>query len=163
MCTSNCGRHRLYHCFLMSMLSCIVYYFEYKLICRFVCVWLSPVRASSMIHTNAWKVIVRYAFLTNIPRLSSMSHCINEANGFFLCGNMCIGCYFSQIINERFGEETRWCMCWTFLFLSFFSVALVSVLRGHSVFSSQPQWPMTFDWTFLIQHLYFVCIIPAII
>ena len=74
----------------MPMLSYIVYYFEYKLICRFVYVWLSPVRASSMIHTNAWKVIVRYAFLTNIPMLSSMSHCINEPNGFFLCGYRCV-------------------------------------------------------------------------
>ena len=43
-----------------------------------------------------------------------------------------------------------------FFFFLFFSVALVSVLRGHSVFSSPPQRPITSDGTFLIQHL-FLC------
>ena len=116
----------------MSMLSCIVYYFEYKLICRFVYVWLSPVRASSMILTNAWKVIVRYAFLTNIPRLSSMSHCINEPNGFFLSRYRCVGCYFSHIINERFGEETDGVCAWRsffFLFLAFHLCRFCVVIR----------------------------------
>jgi len=36
----------------------------------------------------------------------------------------------------------------------FFSVRLLSVLRGHSFFSSPPQWPMTSDFkAFLYQIL----------
>ena len=38
---------------------------------------------------------------------------------------------------------------------SFISVRILSVLRGHSVFSSPPQWPMTSDFErFLYQILY---------
>ena len=33
-----------------------------------------------------------------------------------------------------------------FIFLLFFSVGLLSVLRGYSIFSSPPQWPMTSDF-----------------
>ena len=51
------------------------------------------------------------------------------------------------LLLDRRGIGTTYALCYVLFFFSFFfSVRLLSVLRGHSVFSSPPQRPMTSDF-----------------
>ena len=65
------------------------------------------------------------------------------------CCIVVVDCWFTTSAICVTFEETIW-----YFFLSFFSVRHLSVLRGHSVFSSLPQRPMNSDYEgFLYQIL----------
>ena len=86
-------------------------------------------------------------------------HCVGERPHTLLNSNVVMGEHYS-----RDGNEPVSCARTIGLFWVFFNVRLLSVLCGHSAFSSRPQRPMTSDFEGLsipdfIHYIYFPILI----